>query len=230
MDYPIQVPVLEFAQLALDVYDDPDANDVRPGFNKAWAKLNTWTSMNQFHATFYKNMVTNVGVLSIRGTVTSIFPTLIADSQYGIGEFDSKNMSQFTDAIKFYIFLQTYPLWKETKEKYVTGHSLGGMLSKALAPITGLNTIAFNSPGMNKFLKENNFSSNLVLNQKQITYSATYDTVGNLLNLYDNGKYILVDTPKENDTKLNELNLMHFHGMKLMYNSIKNGPNKNDYF
>ena len=39
MDYPIQVPVTDFAQLALDVYEDPDANDVRPGFTVAWARL-----------------------------------------------------------------------------------------------------------------------------------------------------------------------------------------------
>ena len=170
---------------------------MRTGFNKAWAKLNTWTSMNQFHATFYKNMVTNVGVLSIRGTVPKIKETTDADKEYFKAEFDEKNMPQFTDAIQFYIFLQTYSLWKDTTEKYVTGHSLGGMLAKALAPITGLNTIAFNSPSMSKFLLDNHFSLRLQPGQKQITYSSTKYFIGNVLSGTDTGKYVPVEPDKK---------------------------------
>ena len=117
MDYPIQVPVTNFAQLALDIYDDPDADNLRTHeFNKDWVKIHTWTSPNQFHASFYKNILTNIGVLAIRGTVTSIKGTIDADKEYAKAEFSSKDMPQFKDTITYFNFLKNFHYWKETKE------------------------------------------------------------------------------------------------------------------
>lgn len=139
-------------------------------------------------------------------------------------------MSQFTEAIQFYIFLQTYSLWKGTTEKYVTGHSLGGMLSKGLAPITGLNTIAFNSPSMSKFLLDNHFSFHLQPGQKQATYSFRGDTIGNLIKGTDIGKYVIIEHPEELNTLKNNTHALYWHSMKLLYTTIKNGIHKNDKF
>ena len=232
MDYPIQVPVTDFAQLALDVYEDPDANDVRPGFNKAWAKLNSWTSMNQFHATFYKNMMTNVGVLAIRGTVPAINKTVIQDLDYFTALAESKDIPQYHDALSFYNFIENYPDWKNIKEKYVCGHSLGGMLAKAIAPITGFNTIAFNSPSITNFLLNNHYPVALKdpKHQKQLTYAAKNDFIGNLLSQWDLGKYVILEHPKELDTPENNKEHLFWHSMKRLYTTLKNGIHRNDKF
>ena len=88
------VKASELAQLALDVYNDPDDNDLRKNsFNKCWIKMDSWPkslglSMNSisraqkappngkndqdrfsgFFSQYYLNNITGVGVIAIRGT------------------------------------------------------------------------------------------------------------------------------------------------------------------
>lgn len=231
MDYPIKVPVVEFAQLSLDVYESKQDNDLRAsGFNKDWVKIHSWTSPNQFHASFYKNHLTNVGVMAIRGTST--MPEALADGAFGVGLFGPKNMIQIKDAFEYFSFLEGNIFWRGTKGKYVCGHSLGGMLAKAIAPITTLNTIAFNSPGMNKFLIDNHYKVTFdnPSTQKQITYSATKDIIGNITNIYDNGTYVLINSFEEKDVKQSTFNVLPYHGIRLLYENIRDGEHKNDYF
>ena len=67
--------------------------------------------------------------------------------------------------------------------------------------------------------------------QKQITYVSTNDLlVGNQMNLYDNGKFVYIEPSKEENTFVNNSTPLHFHKMKLLYTTIKNGINRNDYF
>jgi hypothetical protein len=70
-----------------------------------------------------------------------------------------------------------------------TGHSLGGTIAKMLAPVTGVSTYTFNSPGVLQILRENSPSpqelkpesspKKLRPGQEVLTFIANGDVVGN---------------------------------------------------
>ena len=207
--------VTNFAQLALDCYNDPKDDDVRNNeFNRLWRKVDQWprkddykltTDVNGsvdydmytgFYAAFYVNTATGVGAIAIRGTsMTTNFTDYIADGDY---VFD-KVVDQYDEALKFVKLIQNSFQWSALKKKYVCGHSLGGILAKMIAPRTGLDTIAFNSPGVVQYLKKRKLpyirapfsDARCSIPQRQtiITYCANGCPIGNLRHDNDVGPY-----------------------------------------
>jgi hypothetical protein len=197
--------VLDFAQLALDVYNDPHDDNLRDtklnkSWNNNWIKVDTWPRQNDYalrgsyarslhdkikflnslkskmnindqefqkeydiellkreeikhdyddktglYAAFYVNKITAVGVVALRGTAAPYSLTLGADTNY---VFNSP-LKQYEEAKEFVNLIKKTA---GSPKIYVCGHSLGGILAKMIAPVSGLNTIAFNSPGVKEFL------------------------------------------------------------------------------
>ena len=106
-------------------------------------------------------------------------------------------IKQYEEALKYVSKIKA--LYPNVKKLYVCGHSLGGIVAKMIAPRTGLNTVAFNSPGVVQFLKAKNLPyfrapiSNAMcavpMSQTVITYCANGDPIGNLRHDNDVGVY-----------------------------------------
>ena len=209
--YEDKIPIIYFAQMALDCYNDPKDDDVRDNeFNRLWRKVDQWpraddykltTDVNGsvdydmytgFYAAFYVNTATGVGIIAIRGTSdTTNFTDYWADVNY---TFD-KAIEQYDEALEFVKMIKNSFQWSALKMKYVCGHSLGGIIAKMIAPRTGLNTIAFNSPGVKQYLKEKKpqFAIKTFSGQRIITYCAKGDTIGNFRSDNDFEPYKFVD-------------------------------------
>ncbi len=213
-DYFSKVSVLDFARLALDVYHDPkDRELLRKEFNPLWQKIDEWPrkavfqhsflnvgpggtthgKMNGsretdpktgFYASFYRNMATDVGVLVIRGT-DSIMDG-IEDYHYAT----NLHVDQYAQASTFWHIIKDYYLITDAKKLYICGHSLGGIIAKMIAPITGADTIAFNSSGVTEYLKNNHLQCQRAsYDQVVVTYCANGDPVGNLNHVGDISEY-----------------------------------------
>lgn len=214
-----KIPVIHFAQLALDCYNDPGDDDLRNNFNKLWVRVDEWPRKSSFHhsylnvgpggtthgtmndnyeadpktgfyASLYKNILNGVGVIAIRGT-SSVLDD-ITDGEY---VFD-KVTDQYSEALEFVARVKRNQRFKDLKRFYVCGHSLGGIIGKMIAPRTELSTIAFNSPGVREYLIKRNLPSFLkhpFLEQKVVTYCANGDPIGNLRHDNDVGSYKFVD-------------------------------------
>ena len=210
MDYIDKVSVIDFAQLALDCYNSSDDNDIRTKeFKKLWYRVDQWPRIDDwklhdvsgsdadaktgFYAAFYLNNVTSTGVIAIRGTASLLDG--IADINYVL----DKLTKQYDEALTFVKMIQTSFIWSGVKNKYVCGHSLGGIVAKMIAPRTGLNTVAFNSPGVVEYLKKRHLPWFKVSNsdamcsiptkQTIITYCANGCPIGNLRHDNDVGPY-----------------------------------------
>ena len=262
--------VTDFAQLALDCYNDPKDDDVRNNeFNKLWRKVDQWprtddykltTDVNGsvdydmytgFYAAFYVNTATGVGAIAIRGTSnTTNLTDYLADADY---VFD-KAVEQYDEALKFVKLIQNAFQWSALKKKYVCGHSLGGILAKMIAPRTGLDTIAFNSPGVVQYLKHRNLpytksnfndsSSSISRKQTIITYCANGCPIGNLRHDNDVGSYKWVSVkgeeriPDQHDRIYDKvfinaaidagITLTKYHKMGDLYKVLKTSEYKND--
>ena len=101
---------------------------------------------NGFYAAFYKNFTTGIGVLVIRGT-DSLHDGL-ADAEYVM----NVATSQYKEAKTFWHIMKDHYLFSDVKKMYLCGHSLGGIVAKMIAPMTGLDTIAFNSRDVKVYL------------------------------------------------------------------------------
>ncbi len=165
--------ILELAQLALDVYNDPAEDEIRKKFfNKNWRAGPTNNHRNKpkfdrltmcdngypsyscpvtgLYARIYYHRKANYCVLVIRGTEMSSLNDLVTDAGY---MFNDTKLQQYEDVKDFYHEMKKYLKDNDKPEiKYVCGHSLGGILAKMIAPITHLPTCAFNSPGVLDFL------------------------------------------------------------------------------
>ena len=118
MNYIDKPLVSDFAQLALDVYNDFGDNDLRQNeFNKSWIKIDQWPRKNDyvlnhqevdydintgFYAAFYINQVTGVAVLSIRGTVFSETGDVANDGNFLL----NSGLSQFPEAKQLFFLLR----------------------------------------------------------------------------------------------------------------------------
>lgn len=275
LDRPL---VTEFAQLALDVYEDKGDNNLRETeFNPLWRKIDQWpregdwtrntrtistinprqdvglnshqhtikTDYDQntgFYSAFYENFMTKVCVIAIRGTDS--FLDVIADYDYVM----NKVTKQYEEAKEFVFLMRDYYLESGPKKIYVCGHSLGGIVAKMIAPLTGFDTIAFNSPGVREYLQHRHLPSHYFGNdrdrndpQQIITYCAKADPIGNLRHDNDIGHYRFVDVKggeqiPENDDRLkssefikdsfydskNLFLLTKYHKMIDMYEALKN--------
>jgi hypothetical protein len=96
-----------------------------------------------------------------------------------------------------------------------TGHSLGGAIAKMLAPVTGVSTYTFNSPGvlqiLREYLKEHPSSlQKLRPGQKVLTFIANGDVTGNFRWEDDFGKkedhifLPILDSPRIPYTRLKQ--------------------------
>ncbi len=227
--------VVEFAQLALDVYNNPNDNKLRETeFNQFWKRIGEWprpddvarttrviSTVNPrepgltshqhviktdydchtgFYAALYENFSTKVGVIVIRGTDPAVFLDLVADYNYVM----NKVVTQYEEAIGFTHMIRNHYALSGMKKIYVCGHSLGGIVAKMIAPLTGFDTIAFNSPGVMEYLVKRHLPSHCLKarkvpykdafdEQKIITYCAKGDPIGNLRHDNDLGPYKFVD-------------------------------------
>ncbi len=162
--------VLDLAQLALDVYNDPAEDDIRKKyFNANWiaGPTNNHRGQKKFdrtamanneypsyscpktglYARIYYNKHSNYSVLAIRGTEGK-YNDFATDAGYMLNYTE---LQQYEDAKEFFYEMKKY-LQKTKPMRYVCGHSLGGILAKMIAPNTHLPTCAFNSPGVLDFL------------------------------------------------------------------------------
>jgi hypothetical protein len=75
---------------------------------------------------------------------------------------------------------QKLPTLKKFPLVACTGHSLGGTIAKMLAPVTGVSTYTFNSPGVLQILRKYPSSpQKLRPGQEVLTFIANGDAVGN---------------------------------------------------
>jgi hypothetical protein len=187
-----------------------------------------------FKAAFYVNRTYRCSVFVIRGTVPIEFMTLIADLGYG-RNFGYVINHMYRQAVKFYV--ETYkPYLKIFRENPIvacTGHSLGGILAKMIAPVTGLST--FNSPGVKQYLSENKLPMGLHANQEIITFYARGDAIGNFRRDNDFGSHIPLSVKGfSKDIEYTSLNKIltyngvehllrtdtKYHGMALMFQHL----------
>ena len=220
--------IIDFAQLSLDIYDDPEYADLKSGYSTNWSRVCFKSNpISGFFAALYMNKSTNIGVISIRGTSNT--PDKIADIKFVVYRGVQEQYAEIKDYINF---LKNSVIYKNINIKYCCGHSLGGILAKAIAPVSELDTIAFNSSGVKAFLIQNNLKSNVKTDQTIITYTANGDLVGNFRTYEDTtksykfdvsedfGKHIYV--PVNGDTDNSKIIIKAQHSMKNLYLFFKN--------
>jgi len=197
-----------------------------------------------FKAALYVHPTYRCSVLVIRGTVTDEWETLLADLGYGF----NKNFyirSMYEQAKKFYsdIAFSNDFVIRENPIVAVTGHSLGGIIAKMIAPITGLSTYTFNSPGVKQYLKEKNLPNGLGFSQEIITFYAKGDAIGNFRRDNDFGTHIPLSVKgfseeidytginkilKDGLDHLNKTRTM-YHGMNLMFQHLNENEEGRKY-
>ena len=176
--------ILDFAQLSLDIYDDEKNISLKSNFDKNWVRVkNSSDDKSGFYAALYLNELSKVGVICVRGTDNH--PDVIADIGFSIYKGIKEQYKELLD----FISMTKHSSWyKNYNIKYCTGHSLGGILAKAISPESKLNTIAFNSSGVKAYLYQHHMYTGLSEGQYVITYSATGDFVGHLRTFEDTKK------------------------------------------
>jgi cephalosporin-C deacetylase-like acetyl esterase len=92
-----------------------------------------------FKAALYINGYYKCSVLAIRGTVLSEIPTIIVDAFFGL-ESEYFIMDVYRQALSFYQRISSSAIVKEYPLVACTGHSLGGIIAKMIAPVTGFVT------------------------------------------------------------------------------------------
>ena len=187
-----------------------------------------------FYSQIYVNNITGIGVISIRGTDNSI--SGLEDAKY----FTNISLPQYKRACDFWRYLKNGFIYSKIDLHYVCGHSLGGILAKLIAPVTGLKTVAFNSPGVKEFLTSQNprLPSNVYPNQV-VNFCASSDPIGMFRSDNDLGKYTKLDIKNysekikplsQEETRVKSLsylskafieNQTDFHSMRKMYEYIR---------
>ena len=195
-----------------------------------------------FKIALYVNNFYNCSVLAIRGTEPTDEMTLWTDVIYTLNVIPE----MYKQAVKFYTMVSVLPIVKKYPLVACTGHSLGGIMAKMIAPTTGLSTYTFNSPGVLQILKKNKLPTGLKKGQEVLTFIATADPVGHLRSDNDlgkpsdhillpvlNGKNIPVGSVKFHDpnTLFNGINItfasnlkkngVDYHGIVDMFNFLK---------
>lgn len=265
--------ILEFAQLALDVYDDPKDDPYRSKFSKLWLKKETFIAektgisekiyekihksrqsqiskkikdvinlenvikirdalwgflipMEYFEiykmyvsgkmldildknimiektglfARVYHKIGTSYSVLAIRGTEGTL-NDLSEDSYFMTNSIlgTNINLDQVAYLVNFIHEIMQKKEYSNRPIKFLCGHSLGGIIAKLVATITGLHTCAFNSPGVLKWLQmkgwnvPTNSSSTIIK-----TYVVNHDEVGETFANFDIGERITLATTSNN--------------------------------
>ena len=158
--------------------------------------------------------------MAIRGTDSLL--DKIVDATFVL----NKAIEQYDQALIYFQNLQKR--FSNVTRFYVCGHSLGGIVSKMIFPRTKVNTIAFNSPGVSEYLKDNNkpfiksASSDArcmpILDPMAITFCANGCPIGNLRHNNDVGPYIWLPVKGEDriPDKSDEIDLKSLETSLLM--------------
>ena len=249
-----KVLVTDFAQLALDIYDDPNDNKIKLNeFNSLWVRKRTWTDtdldyMNgtKFKAGLYIHTVTNIGIISVRGTANNI-TNFEEDGDYAF----NKDSKIFHGIRTFFNLLKKNNDWLNLKKQYVCGHSLGGILAKYVINTSKCDTITFNSPGVKEYLKRNNCAAENMSGKEVVTYYANGDAIGNFHrdkdhDIGEHNPVNVLDGPIIPNNHINSIaqltsddaiedtfekhKPMYYHGMIKMYEALKNSEYKDSRF
>ena len=248
-----KVLVTDFAQLALDIYDDPtDSKSRHQDFNQLWVRRRTWSDNDldymkgqEFKAGLYVHTATKTGVLSIRGSLK--FHNFIEDGLFAF----NKDSPIFHGIRTFFNLLNRNNDWLSLKKRYVCGHSLGGILAKYVINTSKCDTITFNAPGVIEYLDHNHCTAANVSGKTVVTYIAKADAIGNFHRdkYHDIGEHKLVDVlngkqiPEKDTNSVSKLiddadldAVTHFHspifyhGMVKMYEALKTSEYKDERF
>lgn len=252
---PLSPTMLDMAYLSAKIYEPIDKDhpiyscrvpkntqEHHDLFEGCSSKLDQWeahntTNSEDFHAALYVNSLYGCSILALRGTDPTNAAHLLADAQY---LFNTAPF-MYDEAIKYYQYLQTLPVLKNYPLRACTGHSLGGIIAKMIAPITSLSTYTFNSPGVRQCLQENNLPENINHHTQEIlTFIAKGDVIGNFRSDNDLGKeghnhvYLAVRGSKQTPyVSLKQLTTMEgllylvdsatdYHGIDEMFEYLKN--------
>ena len=117
-----------------------------------------------------------------------------------------------------------------------------------MAPVTGLDTIAFNSPGVKECLEKHHFLSGIVTHaQRVVTYNAETDLIGNFRINYRLGDIKIVPLIEEkkivdittivtgiekifDDAKDTVMKKIEYHSIRKLYLTLKKGSFKDCRF
>lgn len=162
--------------------------DINSPVYKAWIKFAQNPPRNTgFRGRLYVSDWFNCSVIVFRGTDNTI--NYIEDGLFALN-YDTR---VYADALNFYDFVIHHPIVKKYPLKAVCGHSLGGILAKSIAPVTGITTYAFNSPGVLDYLKNVVKKPTLLKHGQRVrTYISNADPIGNLKWKCDLGDHIFI--------------------------------------
>jgi len=159
-----------------------------------------------FKAAIYVNRLHRCSVLAIRGTVLSEVETFFADVGFATNtSFVIRPM--YEQALRFYreVGMSNNKILRENPIVACTGHSLGGIIAKMIAPVTGLSTYTFNSPGVKPYLRNNKLQMGILANQEIVTFYAKGDWIGNFHREMDFGTHIPLSVLGSKDIKYKDI-------------------------
>ena len=95
-----ELKIINFAQLSLDIYDDPEYVDLKSRYSTNWSRVCFKSNpISGFFAALYVNKSTNIGVVSLRGTSNT--PDKIADIKFVVYRGVQEQYSEIKDYINF---------------------------------------------------------------------------------------------------------------------------------
>jgi outer membrane lipoprotein SlyB len=146
------------------------------------------TSRRGLFACIYENFATKECILAVKGT--SSLTDILSDGDFFLGNYMKHRFIPELGELMQYMFHMKvhYP-----KHSYstITGHSLGGILAKMAAAITGdtQKVLAFNSPGVKAALQV--VPNSIIHHPKKVQTIITFgDDIGNFCKNNDIGHYI----------------------------------------
>ncbi|MES2615771.1 MAG: hypothetical protein V4591_10185 [Bdellovibrionota bacterium] len=154
-------------------------------------------------ACIYQNFSTKECILAIKGT--AYWPDLVSDLDFLMDNYMKYAfIPELSELMKHMFALKVH--FPEYQYATITGHSLGGILAKMAAAITGdaEKVLAFNSPGVKAALKY--VPNSIIHHPRKVETIVTYgDDIGNFKKENDLGRYIEVaNIATDNKTRILE--------------------------
>jgi hypothetical protein len=150
-------------------------------------------------ACIYRNIVSGECVFVVKGTSPSSTDDLISDMDFFLDSYwKYRFIPELAQLLKHMFILRTH--FPEYKFTTITGHSLGGILSKMAGAITGDadKILAFNSPGVQAAL--NYVPKSILYSPKKVeTIATSGDHIGNFKWEHDIGRYIKISNIASSD-------------------------------
>ncbi len=199
--------VVDLAQLSLAVYGLNESN-----FNPLWSEVKSYTDSNLgLKMSLYLNSVKKIGAVAIRGSDNEA--NVVEDLKYVVYA-DLHNL--YKSIIQFVGTVKKGKLYPGYKIDYITGHSLGGIMAKMVAPVTKTTTIAFNASGVRTYCIQNRLNTNISSVVK--TYISKGDIVGHFREVEDFGNHYEVVVNGVKEIKL--LDAKSQHSMTNLFNTL----------